>query len=137
MSPQRPGITKLCRKCKIRKSVERFCKNKRMVDGFDRICRSCKSKANKKYYPKGKSGHKDARLQRMYGISLDDFNDMYEEQRGVCKLCGAEGKTKGLSVDHCHKTGRVRGLLCISCNTFLGKIESNPSLLSNITGYLK
>jgi len=84
-----------------------------------------------------KAVHKNSRLLRMYGISLEEFNDMYEVQKGVCKICGSEGKAKGLAVDHCHSTGRVRGLLCVSCNTLLGKVESNPSLLSNILEYLK
>ena len=96
-----------------------------------------KRHGNKKSkYNDPKDVHKNSRLLRMYGISLDNFNDMFELQKGVCKICGMEGKAKGLQVDHCHVTGKVRGLLCVSCNTMLGKIERNPSLLLNMKEYL-
>lgn len=59
-------------------------------------------------------------LKRKYGITIDDYNKMFIEQNGKCFICGLEKK---LVVDHDHKTGEIRKLLCHGCNTVLGKIE--------------
>ena len=79
---------------------------------------------------------------KTYGITLDDYNRMLEEQNHACKIClqpeviKVNGKVKRLSVDHCHKTGKVRGLLCQRCNTTLGQYEDNPVLMKNLISYL-
>jgi hypothetical protein len=71
----------------------------------------------------------------MYGISLDDYNRMVDEQRGACAICGAKekrsayGEPPRLSVDHNHFTGRVRGLLCALCNGRLSAIEDEQFML--------
>lgn len=65
---------------------------------------------------------KDLHLRRTYGISLDHYNLMLFSQNGLCKIC--KGRTElSLFVDHCHKTNKVRGLLCITCNTVIGHYE--------------
>jgi len=67
----------------------------------------------------------DYELRKNYGITIDDYNKMFEEQNGCCKLCGrhqSEQKFR-LCVDHNHETGRVRGLLCTRCNVGLGYYE--------------
>lgn len=84
-------------------------------------------------------------LERTYGISLDDYTRMFEEQGGVCKLCKSTEYKKhsltvtvqALSVDHCHATGKVRGLLCHNCNTALGKFKDNIEVLHAAITYLK
>lgn len=67
------------------------------------------------------------RLQVRYGITLEDYEHMYEQQGGRCKICDHEGSRDGkrLHVDHDHETGVVRGLLCNSCNLKLGWYEKN------------
>lgn len=65
---------------------------------------------------------------KKYGITVDDYNRMLQEQGGKCKICNEtgdskDGRRKFLCVDHCHKTGKVRGLLCMKCNTSLGAFE--------------
>lgn len=62
-------------------------------------------------------------LNKFYGITEDDYEDMMVVQGGVCALCGGVNRTNRLSVDHDHETGKVRGLLCIACNRGLGHIE--------------
>ena len=71
------------------------------------------------------NGHK---LRQRYNISLEYYNNLLEKQNGVCAICGCtqpetNKKTNKLTVDHNHKTGKVRGLLCTSCNLKLGHIE--------------
>lgn len=65
---------------------------------------------------------------------------MLEGQNHVCAICSrpeTRGKTKYLSVDHCHTTGKVRGLLCAKCNTVLGYMNDNPDYLTKAMEYLK
>jgi Recombination endonuclease VII len=59
---------------------------------------------------------KDLRLRRLYGISLDDYDNMLDDQGGRCAICLCRPRTRPLAVDHDHVTGRVRGLLCSRCN---------------------
>lgn len=82
---------------------------------------------------------------KKYGITQDDFKRMSLEQNGVCATCyqpetaidAKTGNRKNLSVDHCHKTGRVRGLLCWRCNTMLGRAEDSIELLGQMQAYLR
>jgi hypothetical protein len=79
-----------------------------------------------KWYREHKDTNREYQLQRCYGISITDYNQLFIVQEGKCAICGCDSKylrTK-LSVDHNHSTGRVRGLLCVHCNGGLGYIEN-------------
>lgn len=71
------------------------------------------------------------------------YNQMFEAQNGVCKICGnpethrRNGRVKALAIDHCHKTGVIRGLLCSECNTGLGKMKDDPKILRKAAEYLE
>jgi hypothetical protein len=83
---------------------------------------------------------REARLVRDYGISIEDYEEMLAEQNGVCLICGSKPGTKRskrLHVDHCHTTGRVRGLLCQKCNHMLGLAGDNPEVLRIAASYLE
>ena len=78
-------------------------------------------------------------IKRNYNISLNDYNNLLENQKEVCAICGNKEtrKTqKRLSVDHDHITGKVRGLLCYNCNLGLGHFKDNPELLKKASSYL-
>jgi hypothetical protein len=77
-------------------------------------------------------------LETTYGLSLKDFRQMALEQEGVCYLCKRppSGKSERLVVDHNHKTGEVRKLLCVSCNANLYKFENDPTYLLRLKEYL-
>ena len=79
----------------------------------------------------GRKGH----LRRKYGITLDDYNRMFSEQKGRCAICGKQEEK--LHVDHSHKTNKVRSLLCFHCNAGLGHFEENIELLNNAIEYIK
>lgn len=81
---------------------------------------------SKKWHNDPKNANKilTQRLQK-YGITAEQYNQMFATQDGVCAICGRPPKTKRLHVDHDHKTGKIRSLLCMMCNTKLGIIE-NP-----------
>lgn len=78
---------------------------------------------------------------REYGISLDQYNELLKAQEGKCSICGAtdprHSHKESLIVDHCHKTGAIRGLLCSPCNVALGHFQDSPSLLRTAAAYLE
>jgi hypothetical protein len=79
-------------------------------------------------------------LKRVYGMTLEDYDSMLVQQEHKCKICktpDAGGKHKKFYVDHCHKTGKVRGLLCTGCNLALGGFRDNIDTLSRAILYLK
>jgi len=85
----------------------------------------------------------DRYYQRTYGISLDEYNRLLEEQNHQCAICKQSGfvmkeehKAK-LMVDHCHQSGRVRGLLCHNCNRALGLLQDSRQNLLNAVEYLE
>ena len=83
-------------------------------------------------------GRKNRNLIKNYGITLEDYNRMFGEQNGCCKICGKHQQDlkASLHVDHNHTTGKVRGLLCHHCNVGIGHFEDNIALLSNAIAYL-
>lgn len=98
-------------------------------------------------YPKARrtalgSSQWDGDLRRRYGISLQDMRAMAEAQDHKCAICGKPeqeergGYTRHLAVDHSHEDGTVRGLLCQSCNTGLGKFRDDPVILARAIAYL-
>ena len=84
----------------------------------------------------------DKERERTFGIDAERYAEMVEEQNGLCAICGRperetrNGKVKALAVDHCHETGRIRGLLCVACNTGLGKLGDNREVLLKAVAYL-
>lgn len=76
-----------------------------------------------------------------FGISLEEYAAMLEVQGGRCKLCQSDNpKSKrktGLQVDHDHKTGKIRGLLCVPCNLALGHLQDSPELMRKAAAYVE
>lgn len=68
--------------------------------------------------------HRAWKLKNHYGLSVDDYERMQQNQKGVCKICQKPPGKRRLAVDHCHTNNKVRALLCASCNTLLGVIEN-------------
>ncbi len=89
-----------------------------------------------------KSYYRNSHLMRKFGINVDLFREKLIEQNGVCAICGKpettvqNGEIQPLSVDHCHTTKKVRGLLCTECNTGIGKFRESQELLRSAISYL-
>ncbi len=85
------------------------------------------------------------KLSRKYGITPLEYECMFREQNGVCAICKhpetafdpRHGIVRRLAVDHCHKTGKIRGLLCNRCNRLLGKCNDDVTLFYSAADYLK
>jgi hypothetical protein len=87
-----------------------------------------------------KTNERRRRLKSIYGLSVDDFQRIFERQLRQCAICLADhsrDEGKRLCVDHCHVTGKVRGLLCTRCNVGLGLLGDSEAGLNNALSYLK
>lgn len=86
---------------------------------------------------------KNTDLKRLYGVTLDWYKEQQAKQSGVCAICNKpetsviRGKTLSLAVDHCHDTGKVRALLCNSCNQGIGMLKHDRDLLQKAIAYLE
>lgn len=133
---------KTCRGCNIEKPLTEFYhykhkyKNKSYPNSN---CKLCDHIRNIKYHHENRAKVSERQVAshrvRKYGISEKDYESMLLYQNNVCAIC-YKADIKSLSVDHCHITGKIRGLLCSSCNMGIGMFKDNPSLLNNAIGYL-
>ncbi len=110
------------------------------------VCKKCRARRCREWGKKNKDRAKNTRLLRMHGITKADYDAMLADQGGVCAICGLpEAKNrdprtnsfKSLCVDHDHRTGNVRGLLCSNCNRVIGMMEENQESLRNAADYLE
>lgn len=150
---------KICTKCGENKSIDLFYfvnKQKKPVK-YTAACKVCTNKitstrnrtedgrqknkvAVKKWQQRNKEKRKNYELLRGYGITLDEYQKMVESQDGKCGICKkntANSKRKELYVDHCHKSTKVRGLLCQKCNQGLGLFDDSIVFLTEAIEYLK
>lgn len=124
--------TKKCSKCNTEfpATLEYFYKQQAGKYGLRADCKECNCNHKRLYY----IDHKDKRRRRdlkfNYGITLEYYDKMFEEQKGCCKICGRHQSTltRRLSVDHNHKTEKVRELLCDKCNLGLSYLENEEWL---------
>ena len=88
-----------------------------------------------------KRNERKAKYKRLYGITIERYDEMAEEQNNKCAICETDRpgpkRIKRFNVDHCHTTKKVRGLLCSTCNLLLGNLKDNPDLMPKIVKYLK
>ena len=155
---------KKCSKCNNIYPISsiHFFKNK-SSDNFCNKCKNCCKKYNKERYQKNrekelersrqkyqknrekeieKATHRH--LKRVFGITIEEYNQMLDDQNKVCKICGGKeirklknGKITRLHVDHNHETGEIRGLLCNRCNIMLGQARDNSLILIKAVKYLR
>src|SRR5579864_9540660 len=135
-----------------RKALEYFRKHKAEKNAYSREymrrnrerLRDYKNQNEAKSRRKNPDRHWARRLKYKYGISLKDYNQILEKQRGRCAICNGSNnyrsrwgtKIRKLMVDHCHATGLVRGLLCQRCNLGISYFDRKPSWLAAATKYL-
>lgn len=110
----------------------------------DYRCKTCFNTYLKEYRSRNPDIFYKSFLKRKYGITYEEYLIMFNEQNGKCFICGEAEPVKRedksprwLSVDHCHKTGKVRKLLCTKCNHGLGNFNDNPDLLKRACEYVQ
>lgn len=121
-------VNRICKICGEEKPIEKFGFN-----GRDRRwqCSAC-------LYQRNKERSRDAKILKTYGLTRERFDQIVQEQGGVCAICHENRNYRGerLYVDHDHETGIVRGLLCSGCNVAIGYLRNNPFLAEAVAGYL-
>jgi CRISPR/Cas system-associated protein Cas10 (large subunit of type III CRISPR-Cas system) len=80
---------------------------------------------------------KKSDLKHTYGITLEQYNELVIKQNNKCAICGNEQVGKDLFIDHDHTTGKIRGLLCSTCNFAIGLLKDDPALCDTMATYLR
>lgn len=138
---------KTCTKCNTEKPLSEYHKDKHSKTGYTSSCNDCRKAVRTragapkpKYYAEKDRWRK---LLKQYGVTEQRYQEMFDAQNGVCAICEnpemdkyANGTIRDLSVDHCHNTGKVRGLLCNKCNNAIGKFKDDTEILKRAINYL-
>ncbi len=133
---------KNCARCSIDKEPSEFSKDKSRKDGLHSYCKDChkvywKNKPKDERYRANRVKANRKQKCKRRGITVKQYEQMLKEQDGLCAICEKICLVHpNLSIDHCHDTGSVRGLLCMKCNTGLGKFE-NIKQLKKAIAYLE
>ena len=129
----------ICKKCGSDSPLEAFYKNSSYKSGHSPTCKECSRKYAKSYAEKNKGLMRERQLKHKYGLTTAEYEAKLESQGGVCQICKrppSENSSKKFPVDHDHKTGKIRDILCQSCNHMLGNAKDNPNILQNAIFYL-
>jgi len=130
--------TRVCKKCGKEKPLEKFprqARNKNLRVYACRTCRSSPALRNPETWYRKKARAKWRKLG--INITWDEYEALEKAQGGRCAICGEIPENQRLSVDHCHESGKIRGLLCQPCNLGLGSFKDDKELLGKAKAYLE
>lgn len=130
---QLPHGQKWCPACNTAKPTSEFPSNRSTRDGLASYCKPCHNAIGKATKDRLYGGTREYHLRRRYGRTSADVDAMIAAQGGTCSTC----ESKPEHVDHDHKTGKVRGVLCFLCNQALGNVRDNPTTLGRLGHYLR
>jgi len=122
--------TQVCTKCKEVLPMSSFSRRKHRKKGYLSHCKKCRNK----YTVFNAKNIRDYHLKKNYGISEEQYHEMYQHQNGLCAICVDYAPI--LCVDHCHRSNKVRGLLCTKCNTALGLLKDSTEILDKARRYI-
>lgn len=141
------SLTKICTRCSTNKPLTDYYRawgklSKNPLSGYKAHCKPCVLAQSKEFYktPQGrKSKLEHAWKSRGFNFTVEQYDELMAKQDKVCAICGVEKNRNGsaLCVDHNHKTGQIRGLLCHFCNTALGKFGDDIKMLQKAIQYLE
>ena len=137
------GFQYCCKQCDSLRNkkqyIQNFEANKQRRKDYYRNNKEKLKEYNRERYKKHSEIGVNSRFKREYKISLEDYNNLLFKQKNSCGICLIDKNNykQRFSVDHNHKTGNVRGLLCIKCNSGLGMFQENLTLFNNAMEYLK
>lgn len=137
-------MTKVCSKCGTEKPLSSFSVRKGLKSGLRSQCKECDLEYNRNFYHKMSDEKKKKRNRQISltrrKITQEEYDFMYAKQKGCCAICGKHESNvlrNRLNIDHCHSTGKIRGLLCHHCNAALGHLEDSIDNLTTAISYLK
>ncbi|MFE7744402.1 endonuclease VII domain-containing protein [Nocardia sp. NPDC057455] len=133
---------KYCTLCDSVKPRTEFRPEPRRRDGYYPHCRPCASKASKAIRQNNIERYRERErltyLSKKFNITHDEVRAIFRNSNGLCEICGGPPNGRGgLHVDHCHTTGKIRGLLCNSCNVSIGHFRDDPAILRRAADYLE
>ena len=137
--------TKTCSSCSEEKSLDLFYNYTKSKDGKFRQCKDCQKDSVRRYKKKmGKAYYERERYYKWkatYGLSKEEYEEMLNEQDGKCAICESDvhlvdNNGKRSAIDHCHNTGKVRGILCNNCNRGIGFLGDNSKVVKKALSYL-
>lgn len=130
--------TKICKKCGLSFNLDCFQKDITKKEGVRPECKTCTASNRKSRYSKTITRQRN--LEKNFGKGVvDTYKEMFEEQGGVCAICKSpeNGRYVHLSIDHCHNTSKIRGLLCNNCNRGIGLLKDSPLFLREAANYVE
>ena len=146
-------MTKVCSTCNVEKGLEGFYKQVGGKYGVGKTCRPCRNIHRRKWSALNRDRENDTArkwreknprrnlnniLVRNFGLKVEQYEKMFKDQNGACAICEKQDTNgKRLAVDHDHKTGKIRGLLCDRCNRGIGLMQESISSLHNAVRYLE
>jgi len=119
--------SKTCTACSAIKALSEFFSYKKGY--YHSCCKKCSKVKSQKY-------HKNVYRFAKYGLKKEDYHIMLINQNNKCAICKSELNNE-VTIDHCHESGKVRGILCGKCNKGLGNFRDNVEFLTNAINYLK
>lgn len=130
--------TKICSKCKEKKSVDKFYKHVNCAGGIRPNCKVCCNADCKDRLARDPLLNRRHHLRRKFGIDHKRYEEILSGQGGGCAICGSTLSRNGqrLAIDHDHETGVIRGVLCDKCNRGIGLLNDSPELLQRAREYL-
>lgn len=128
------GLRYICRKCRNKKDKQMFSNgDKKSIEKMEKL-----NKYKREWARKNPDKERNSRLKYVFGITLDEYNQILREQNNVCAICGNKCRTgKNLAVDHDHSTNKIRGLLCDRCNFGIGSFDDDIEILFKAIEYLR
>lgn len=129
-----------CRTCAEEKPLSEFHASKHFKDGLESQCKECKRATARKWredHPdKVRTYWRRAALKRLYGITIEEYDQLLADQGGGCGICGQlNSNVRMMHVDHDHETGKVRGILCLHCNVGIGQLRHSVEILESAIEY--
>lgn len=147
--------TKRCSRCLEIKAIELF---RKRAKGYESYCKQCEANYNKEYLKnwviknrnksntiktkyqkssKGKINSKYSKIKSRYGLTKEEYDRLIISTGNICSLCNNEFINNKYCVDHCHSTGKIRGIICDRCNKALGLVKDSKTTLMNMLNYLE
>jgi hypothetical protein len=145
--------TKNCTGCHQDLPYKQFSRHHNTLDGFRPKCRLCRTEESRQYFAQnphkrrehyrvlanrlGPLAQRPKKLFERYRLEVSRYEEMLIAQNGLCAICEMPpDNNRHLQVDHCHYTGKIRGLLCMKCNKGIGQLDDDPSLVAAALRYL-
>lgn len=138
MPKRRPDGKKKCKKCQLLIDLDNFYvayKNKYGIV-YCTTCKDCNKLTSVEWGRNNRHKHYGYEIKYKYGLTIKEYDEMVLAQNNKCAICQGSS-VKRFSIDHCHKTGKIRGLLCFACNSAIGKLKENKELFINAINYLE